>query len=156
MSPICKGDTNFRSIFAKIFCLARILALDYGKVRTGIAVTDELQLIASGLTTVATATLTDFLTKYLAEEKVERIVIGEPKQMDGTASESEALIQPLIQQLQARFPQIPIERQDERFTSKIASRTMLDSGMKKKKRQNKALLDEISAALILQAYLDRR
>ena len=140
----------------KIFCLARILALDFGKVRTGIAVTDELQLIASGLTTVPTAKLVDFLTQYMAEEPVERIVIGEPRQMDGTASESEPFIQPLIRKLEVLFPNVVIARQDERFTSKIASRTMLDSGLKKKKRQNKALLDEISATLILQAYLDRK
>ncbi len=141
---------------AKFLCLARILALDFGKLRTGIAVTDELQLIASGLTTVDTTSLPDFLKHYLAKEQVERIVVGEPKQMDGTASEAEQWIAPFIRKLQLLFPAIPIERQDERFTSKIAVRTMLDSGLKKKQRQNKALVDEISATLILQAYLDRK
>ncbi|WP_136467342.1 Holliday junction resolvase RuvX [Flagellimonas onchidii] len=134
--------------------MARILALDYGKVRTGIAVTDELQLIASGLTTIETNDLIPFLVDYLEKEKVEKFVVGLPKQMDNTPSESEALIQPFLKKLSAKFPSIPIERQDERFTSKIAFQSMLDSGMKKKKRQNKALVDEISATLILQAYLN--
>ncbi|WP_228235437.1 Holliday junction resolvase RuvX [Allomuricauda sp. M10] len=135
--------------------MARILALDYGKVRTGIAVTDELQLIASGLTTVETKELIPFLEKYLKEESVERFVIGEPKQMDNTPSESEALIQDFLKNLIARFPAIPVERQDERFTSKLAFQSMLDSGLKKSKRRDKALVDEISATLILQAYLNR-
>ena len=135
--------------------MARILALDYGKVRTGIAVTDELQLIASGLTTVTTEQLLPFLEEYLQKEKVERIVIGLPKQMDNTASESEVLIQAFLKKLSAKFPDIPVERQDERFTSKMAVQSMLDSGVKKKKRQDKALVDEISATLILQAFLNR-
>ncbi len=136
--------------------MARILALDYGSVRTGIAVTDELQMIASGLTTVATANLKDFLMQYLEKEKVECVVVGEPKQMDGTPSESEREITTFIQQLTSLFPDIPIERQDERFTSKIAVKSMLEAGLKKKQRQSKALVDEISATLILQAYLERR
>lgn len=135
--------------------MARILALDYGKVRTGIAVTDELQLIASGLTTVATEQLLPFIEEYLQKEKVERIVVGLPKQMDNTASESEVLIQAFLKKLSAKFPDIPVERQDERFTSKMAVQSMLDSGVKKKKRQDKALVDEISATLILQAFLNR-
>ncbi|MGX1929501.1 Holliday junction resolvase RuvX [Flagellimonas sp. 2504JD4-2] len=134
--------------------MARILALDYGKVRTGVAVTDELQLIASGLTTVETKDLISFLVEYVEKEEVEKFVVGLPKQMDNTPSESEALIQPFLEQLSAKFPAIQIERQDERFTSKMAMQSMLDSGMKKKKRQNKALVDEISATLILQAYLN--
>ncbi|WP_420319909.1 Holliday junction resolvase RuvX [Flagellimonas sp.] len=134
--------------------MARILALDYGKVRTGIAVTDELQLIASGLTTVDTKELISFLADYLEKEKVEKFVVGLPKQMDNTPSESEALIQPFLKKLSNKFPSIPIERQDERFTSKMAFQSMLDSRMKKKKRQNKALVDEISATIILQAYLN--
>ncbi|WP_190809338.1 Holliday junction resolvase RuvX [Flagellimonas sp. S3867] len=134
--------------------MARILALDYGKVRTGIAVTDELQLIASGLTTVDTKNLIPFLVDYLDNENVEKFVVGLPKQMDNSPSESEALIQPFLKKLSNRFPAIQIERQDERFTSKMAFQSMLDSGMKKKKRQNKALVDEISATLILQAYLN--
>ncbi len=136
--------------------MARILALDYGSVRTGIAVTDELQMIASGLTTIATANLKDFLTQYLEKEKVECIVVGEPKQMDGSPSESEQEIRPFIGQLTSLFPDISIERQDERFTSKIATKSMLEAGLKKKQRQSKALVDEISATLILQAYLERK
>ncbi|MDC6367453.1 MULTISPECIES: Holliday junction resolvase RuvX [Flavobacteriaceae] len=135
--------------------MARILALDYGKVRTGIAVTDELQLIASGLTTVETKDLLQFLEDYFKKENVERLVVGLPKQMDNTPSESETLIQSFLVKLSRKFPEIPVERQDERFTSKMAFQTMLYSGMKKKKRQNKAVIDEISATLILQAYLNR-
>ncbi|ADV47653.1 Holliday junction resolvase RuvX [Cellulophaga sp. E16_2] len=135
--------------------MARIVALDYGKVRTGIAVTDELQLIASGLTTVATKELIDFLKNYVATEKVELLVVGEPKQMNNQVSESEALILPFIEKLKASFPTIKIERQDERFTSKMAFQTMIDSGLKKKQRRDKALVDEISATIILQAYLNR-
>lgn len=129
--------------------------MDFGKVRTGIAITDELQLIASGLTTVETKNLLVFLKNYLKEESVERFVVGLPKQMNNTPSESEELIQPFLQKLERVFPQIPIDRQDERFTSKMAVQSMLDSGMKKKKRQDKALVDEISATIILQAYLNR-
>lgn len=136
--------------------MARILALDYGKKRTGIAVTDELQLIASGLTTVRTHDLIVFLKKYLNEEAVECIIVGEPKQMNNTPSESEALIKPFLKQLSKAFPEMPIERQDERFTSKMAFQTMIDSGLKKKQRQDKALVDEISATIILQAYLNRK
>ncbi len=131
------------------------MALDYGKVRTGVAVTDELQLIASGLTTVETKDLISFLVDYIEKEKVESFVVGLPKQMDNTPSESEELIQPFLKKLSAKFPTVQIERQDERFTSKMAFQSMLDSGMKKKKRQNKAIVDEISATLILQAYLNR-
>jgi putative Holliday junction resolvase len=124
-------------------------------VRTGVAVTDELQLIASGLTTVETKELIPFLVDYFGKESVEKIVVGLPKQMDNTPSESEELIQPFLKKLTGMFPSIPIERQDERFTSKMAFQSMLDSGMKKKKRQDKGLVDEISATLILQAYLNR-
>lgn len=133
--------------------MARILAIDYGMKRTGIAVTDELQIIASGLTTVATIELLKFLKDYTNKECVELFVIGEPKQMDNTASESEALILPFITKLQKQFPNIPIKRVDERFTSKMAFQTMIDSGLKKNQRKNKALVDEISATLILQSYL---
>ncbi len=136
--------------------MARILAIDYGKKRTGIAVTDELQLIASGLTTVATNELFEFLKEYLKNELVELFLIGEPKQMNNSASESEALIIPFIAALKKLFPTIPIKRVDERFTSKMAFQTMIDSGLKKKQRRNKALLDEISATIILQTYLTRK
>ena len=136
--------------------MGRIVALDYGKVRTGIAVTDELQLIASGLTTVDTKQLLNFLRKYVSEEKVEKFVIGEPKQMNNLPSESEELIKPFLRTLEGVFPKIPVERQDERFTSKMAVQTMIDSGLNKKKRRDKALVDEISATIILQAYLNRK
>ncbi len=133
--------------------MARILALDFGQKRTGIAVTDDLQIIASGLTTVATNNIFEFLENYLKNENVELFLIGEPKQMNNTASESEKLILPFIKKLQGRFSHIPITRVDERFTSKMAFQTMIDSGLKKKQRQNKALVDEISATIILQSYL---
>jgi putative Holliday junction resolvase len=135
--------------------MGRIVAIDFGKVRTGIAITDELQLIASGLTTVPTKELILFLKNYIDKESVDKIVVGEPKQMNNEPSESEALIIPFLTKLSATFPKIPIERQDERFTSKMAFQTMIDSGLKKKQRQNKALVDEISATIILQAYLNR-
>ncbi|MGB6268742.1 MAG: Holliday junction resolvase RuvX [Olleya sp.] len=133
--------------------MARILAIDYGKVRTGLAVTDELQIIASGLTTVHTKELINFLKDYLKKEQVELFLVGEPKQMDNTPSESEALIKPFLLTLEKTFPKIPIRRVDERFTSKMATQTLIDSGLKKKQRQNKALLDEVSATIILQSYL---
>ena len=135
--------------------MARILALDFGKVRTGIAVTDELQIIASGLTTVNTKDIFKFLDSYLTNEKVELFVIGEPKQMNNQASESEVLIQPFIKKLRNKYPNIPIKRVDERFTSKMAFQTMIDSGLNKKQRRNKALVDEISATIILQTYMDQ-
>ena len=134
--------------------MGRVVALDYGKKRTGIAVTDELQLIASGLTTVATNDLLDFLKRYVQEEKVARFVVGEPRQMDNTPSESEALIAPFLVQLKTDFPAIPIIRHDERFTSKLAVQSMVEGKMKKKHRRNKALIDEISATIILQDYLN--
>ncbi|MBU2997867.1 Holliday junction resolvase RuvX [Cellulophaga baltica] len=135
--------------------MGRVIALDFGKVRTGVAVTDELKLIASGLTTVATKELLVFLKEYILKENVEIIVVGEPKQMNNEASESEALIAPFLKKLAEAFPRISIERQDERFTSKMAFQTMIDSGLKKKQRRDKALVDEISATIILQAYLNR-
>ena len=130
--------------------------MDYGKKRTGIAVTDDMQIIASGLTTVDTDVLFEFLENYLKNEKVELFLIGEPKQMDYTVSESEKLILPFIDKLKKKFSQIPIKRVDERFTSKMAFQTMIDSGLNKKQRQNKALVDEISATIILQSYLYNR
>ena len=133
--------------------MGRILAFDFGEKRTGIAVTDELQIIASGLTTVDTKKIFSFLTEYLKKETVELFIVGEPKQMNNTASESEQFIQPFVKKLSTTFPKIPIKRIDERFTSKMAFQSMIDSGLKKKQRQNKALVDEISATLILQSYL---
>ncbi|MFD2528098.1 MULTISPECIES: Holliday junction resolvase RuvX [Polaribacter] len=133
--------------------MARILAIDFGKKRTGVAVTDELQIIASGLTTINTDELLSFLKEYTSKEKVELILIGKPKQMDNTDSESEVLILPFMKKLEKLLPQIPKKRIDERFTSKMAFQTMIDSGMKKKQRRNKAMIDEISATIILQSYL---
>ncbi len=133
--------------------MGRILAIDYGTKRTGLAVTDEMQIIASGLTTVDTKELIVFLKNYISSENVEKFVVGLPKQMNNTASESEVYIQKFLQKLTKSIPDIPIERVDERFTSKMAFQTMIDSGLKKKQRQNKALIDEISATLILQSYL---
>ncbi len=133
--------------------MGRILAIDYGSKRTGIAITDELQLIASGLTTVSTPDLMDFLKKYIASEKVELILVGEPKQKDGTHSNIETEIQKFLKKFDETFPSMKILRVDERFTSKMAFQTMIDSGLKKKQRRNKALIDEISATIILQEYL---
>ncbi|OAD91895.1 Holliday junction DNA helicase RuvA [Aequorivita soesokkakensis] len=133
--------------------MGRILALDYGNKRTGIAITDELQLIASGLTTVATFELMDFLKKYIASEKVELVLVGEPKQKDGTHSNIEEEIQKFLKKFSEVFPDLNVKRVDERYTSKMAFQTMIDSGLKKKQRQNKALVDEISATIILQQFL---
>ncbi len=133
--------------------MARIVAIDFGKKRTGIAVTDDLQIIASGLTTVNTEELIPFLKEYISKENVELFLIGEPKQMDNTESESEELIRPFIEKLKKAIPSIPFERVDERFTSKMAFQTMIDGGLTKKQRRNKALVDEISATIILQSYL---
>lgn len=133
--------------------MARILAIDYGQKRTGIAVTDQLQIIASGLTTVASEELIPFLKEYTDKEAVSLFLVGKPKQMNNTDSESEALIKPFLKKLQQEIPDIPIKRVDERFTSKMAVQTMIDSGIKKKQRRNKGLVDEISATIILQSYL---
>lgn len=141
------------NIKTSVNILARILAIDYGEKRTGIAVTDELQIIASGLTTVETKKIFSFLTDYLKTEKVELFIVGEPKQLNNTESESEKIIKPFVEKLSLTFPKIPVKRIDERFTSKMAFQSMIDSGLKKKQRQNKSLIDEISATLILQSYL---
>lgn len=133
--------------------MARILAIDYGVKRTGIAVTDEMQLIASGLTTVETSLLFSFLTTYFTTEKVEKVIIGEPKQMNGLPSESAVYIDEFIRNFKKLYPAIPLVKVDERFTSKIAFKTMVDSGLNKKKRQNKALIDEIAATILLQDYI---
>jgi len=136
--------------------MPRILAIDYGQKRTGIAVTDELQIIASGLTTVATETLFTFLKGYFEKEHVSKVLVGEPKQMDGSPSQSAAMIGEFVLQFQKLFPEMPVIRVDERFTSKMAFQTMIDSGLTKKQRQNKALIDEISATILLQDYLTRK
>ncbi|SDW00056.1 Holliday junction resolvase RuvX [Aequorivita viscosa] len=133
--------------------MGRILALDYGSKRTGIAITDEMKLIASGLTTVATSELMEFLKKYIASEKVALVLVGEPKQKDGTHSNIEQEIQKFLKKFTNVFPDLEVKRVDERYTSKMAFQTMIDSGLKKKQRLNKALIDEISATIILQEYL---
>lgn len=133
--------------------MGRILAIDYGTKRTGIAITDELQLIASGLTTVSTNELIPFLRQYFIEEKVELVLVGEPKQKDGTPSDVEEFIQKFLKKFSNVFPSLEVKRVDERYTSKMAFQTMIDSGLKKKQRRNKALIDEISATIILQEYL---
>jgi putative holliday junction resolvase len=134
--------------------MGRVLALDFGRVRTGIAVTDELQLIASGLTTVKTSDLLTFLKNYTSKETVDSFVVGLPKQMNNEPSESEILITHFLKKIQKAFPQTSIIRVDERFTSKMAFQSMIDTGLKKKHRRNKALIDEISATIILQSFLD--
>ncbi|RRJ92198.1 Holliday junction resolvase RuvX [Flavobacterium macacae] len=136
--------------------MPRVLAIDYGKKRTGIAVTDEMQIIASGLTTIPSETAIAFLKDYFSKEKVEKVLIGEPKQMDYTPSESTEVIEAFVEKFKKSFPYLSIERVDERFTSKMALQTMIDSGLKKKQRQNKALIDEISATIMLQDYLSKK
>jgi len=136
--------------------MARIMAIDYGKKRTGLAVTDPLQLIASGLITVLTHELIPYLKKYMAEEPVELMLIGEPKNLDGSSTDATALVTECIRILHKNFPELPVKKIDERFTSKMAFQTMIDSGLKKKDRRNKALVDEISATIILQEYLRNR
>lgn len=136
--------------------MPRILSIDYGQKRTGIAVTDEMQIIASGLTTIPSATAIPFLKEYFSKEKVEAVLIGEPKQMNGQPSESASIIKGFVTHFSNHFPDIPVIRMDERFTSKMAFQTMIDSGMSKKKRQDKGLIDEISATIMLQDYLARK
>ncbi len=136
--------------------MSRILAIDYGKKRTGIAVTDILQIIANGLTTVPTTELTDFLMNYVEKEPVERIIVGYPKQMNNEDSENMKRITPFVNMLRKKLPHIPVEMVDERFTSVLAHQAMIDGGLKKKARQNKALVDEISATIILQSYLESK
>ena len=136
--------------------MSRIVAIDYGRKRTGIDVSDPLQIIANGLTTVPTHELFDFLMNYVKREAVERIVIGLPKQMNNQPSESMQYITPFVNRLRKALPDMPIEFVDERFTSVLAHQAMLDGGLKKKDRQNKALVDEISATIILQSYLESK
>lgn len=134
----------------------RILSIDYGKKRTGLAVTDPLQIIAGGLATVSTSELFDYLCDYIKREPVERIVIGEPRQTNGMPSENLTRVQQFVNRWRKAMPQIPIEYYDERFTSVLAHRTMIDAGLHKKARQDKALVDEISATIILQDYMKSR
>lgn len=134
----------------------RILSIDYGRKRTGIAVSDPMQIIANGLATVATAQLLDFLKKYMETEEVETIVVGEPRQPNGEPSENLHRVQSFVGQLRKAVPGVEIVMYDERYTSVIAHRTMLDAGLGKKARQDKALVDEISATIILQDYMESR
>ena len=134
--------------------MGRILSIDYGRKRSGIAVTDTLKIVANGLTTVASSNLLDFLAKYTATEPVERIVVGLPKQMNNEPSESMKYIKPFIAALKKKLPDIPVVMYDERFTSVLAHRAMLDGGMKKMARRDKAIVDEISATIILNEYLE--
>jgi putative Holliday junction resolvase len=133
--------------------MPRILAIDYGQKRTGIAITDEFQIIASGLTTIPSATVIDFLKDYFSKEKVSKVLIGEPKQMNGQPSQSTEIIEAFVKKFKSFFPDMPVVRVDERFTSKMAFQAMIDSGLKKKQRQNKDLIDEISATIMLQDFL---
>lgn len=135
--------------------MGRILAIDYGRKRTGVAVTDILQIVPGGIGTIQTSKLTDFLKEYISKENVDKIVVGYPKRMDFSDSETMSLIRPLVKRLQSLFPDIEIILFDERFTTKIAQMAVLESGIKKEKRRNsKGLLDEISAVIILRDYLE--
>jgi putative Holliday junction resolvase len=133
--------------------LPRILCIDYGKKRTGIAVTDPLQIIATGLTTVDSHELISFLKNYFQKEHVELMVIGEPKNLDDSDTHATPLVKEIIKKLQKEFPMIPIKKVDERFTSKMAKQAMIEMGMKKKDRRNKRTVDEIAATIMLQEYM---
>jgi putative holliday junction resolvase len=136
--------------------LGRILAIDYGQKRVGLAVSDELQLFATGLDTVHVKDIFDYLTSYLMNENVEKIVVGLPRNMNNTASDAQRFIEPFVKKLKKHFPQIPVFRVDERFTSKMAQETIIASGLRKKARQNKALVDKISAVIMLQSFMQQR
>ena len=136
--------------------MARIISIDYGRKRTGLAVTDPLQLIAGGLATVSTSELFEWLKAYIAKQPVERLVIGEPRQPNGEPSENLARVQQFVNRWRKAVPDVPIEYYDERFTSVLAHQVMIDGGLKKKARQNKALVDEISATIILEDYMRSR
>ena len=136
--------------------MARILAIDYGRKRVGLAVTDPGQIIASRLTTVPTHTLWDFLKDYFQKETVETVVVGYPKQMNNKASEAVRYINPFLKKFQKVYPDLKLEIMDERFTSKMAFQTMIDGGLKKQKRKDKAMVDAISATIILQSYLEQK
>ena len=136
--------------------MGRVLAIDYGVRRTGLAVTDPLQIIATGLTTVDTPKLLAYLRSYLSKENVERFVVGLPKQTNGRDSDNLPRVQAFVAQLQKTFPSVPIDMWDERYTSVMAQRTILESGIGKMARRNKALVDEVSAIIILQGWMERR
>lgn len=134
--------------------MARLFAIDYGRKRTGIAVSDPLQMIATGLTTVATHTLLEFIASYLKENEVSTFVVGKPKQMNDKDSENMKYIEPFVKKMREKYPHIPLVLYDERFTSLLAQKAMIEGGVKKKDRQNKALVDEVSAVIILQSYME--
>ena len=136
--------------------MSRILAVDYGKKRCGIAVTDPLKIIAGGLATVATSELLSFIKDYTTREQAETIGVGEPKQPNGQPSENLPRVRAFVAQLKKMMPTMPVEYYDERFTSVLAHKAMIDGGLKKKARQNKALVDEISATIILQDYMNSK
>ncbi len=136
--------------------MARILSIDYGKKRTGLAVTDPLQIIAGGLATVTSSKLMDWLRDYFQRETVEMVVVGEPRQPNGEPSENLARVMQFVRQFQKSFPDIPVTMYDERYTSVLAHQAMIDGGLHRKARQNKALVDEISATIILQSFLESR
>ena len=136
--------------------MARILSIDYGKKRTGLAVTDPLQIIANGLATVSTSELFDYIAAYVQREDVERIVVGEPRQPKGAPSENHPRVMQFVATLRRRLPKMPVELYDERFTSVMAHQALIAGGAKKKTRQDKALVDEISATIILQSYMEAR
>ena len=136
--------------------MARILSIDYGKKRTGIAVTDPLQIIANGLATVSTSELFDYLKDYLSHEQVERIIIGRPLQTNGQPSENLQRVEQFVNRWKKEMPDVPVEYVDERFTSVLAHQAMIDGGLRKKARQDKALVDKISATIMLEDYLRRR
>jgi putative Holliday junction resolvase len=135
--------------------MPRILSIDYGLKRTGLAVTDPLQIIATGLTTVESKQLISFLKDYFAKEEVELMIIGEPKNWDDTDTHATPLVEKIIKQLEKSFPKIPIKKVDERYTSKMAKDAMLEMGLKKMQRRNKKLVDEIAATILLQEYMRR-
>lgn len=135
--------------------MGRILAIDYGQKRVGFAVTDELRICANALDTIHVSEAFDFLRDYLQKEQVDLLVVGEPRKMDNTPSDSTRFIEPFVQRVKKNFPDLPIVRVDERFTSRMAFQTMIDVGLKKKDRQNKALVDKLSATIILQSYLQQ-
>ena len=145
---------NFLILHLDLKEMARIMAIDLGRKRSGIAVTDPLQIIANGLTTVESHKLVDFVLNYVKEEDVERIVIGEPKDMKNNPSDCSKFIDPIVNRLKKMLPQMDIVRYDERFTSVMAHQTMIDAGLKKSKRQDKALVDTIAATIILQSYME--
>ncbi len=147
---------NIATFATKLNLVGRILAIDYGKKRVGIAVTDPMQMIATRLTTVSSHEIWIFLKDYFAKESVEKVIVGYPMQMNNQPSEAVLYINPFLKKFQKDYPDMPLEQVDERFTSKMAFRTMIDAGLKKKDRQNKGTIDGVSATIILQSYLEQK